>query len=763
MGKKKHQPEVDYQTIVETVPAIVFVAGTGLDGPWYYVSDWIEPILGFTVAEWTGNDVWARQIHPDDRDHVVGVEAQEVEAALASEDLKPDDTRSDDPRSERPWGTFYLDYRMLHKDGHVVWIRDNSVLVRAADGELLWHGVMMDITDQKLGEAQLERQSASQAAVARLGEHALGGMPIEELLSEACRICTEALGIDACLASRTGQEGDTLSLAAEYGWVSDQSARNEVRIASHSPGARALLSGKPVLVQDWDEETELEASEPLLKGGIKSSISVRIEGPSHPWGMFGAFSRKTHAFTEHDINFVVAVTNILADAIERQDAEDAMQHRALHDVLTSLPNRSLFADRLEQSLERVRRHPGSLAAILFIDVDHFKHVNDSLGHQAGDELLIGVATRLREAVRPTDTVARFGGDEFGLLLEEISSERVAIATAERIAASFARPFALDSGSQFVTSSIGIALADGHQDAETLLRDADAAMYRAKQRGRARYDVFDDDLRMRALARGRTENELRRALDMHELRLVYQPVVDLRDEHVSAVEALVRWDHPQRGVVSPGEFIEVAEESGMIERIGQWVIEQAVRDAARWEQLRPDQPPIRVGVNVSVQQLLSQRFPDSVSDAVRSAGIEAQTLALELDESVLRDEAEQIRSALRLLKRVGVRLAVHDFGTGDSSLRQLAALPIDTIKVHRRFVAALGSEDATGPIAHAVIATGTALGLNVIGLGAESPAQVEELRALGCNGAQGFLFAEPLDAAQISALLIEGGNLRRTLS
>jgi diguanylate cyclase (GGDEF)-like protein/PAS domain S-box-containing protein len=757
MGKKKRQPEVDYQTIVETVPAIVFVAGTGLDGPWYYVSDWIEPILGFTVAEWTGNDVWARQIHPDDREHVVGVEAQEVEAALASEDL-----RRDDPRSEHPWGTFYLDYRMLHKDGHVVWIRDNSVLVRAGDGELLWHGVMMDITDQKLGEAQLERQSASQAAVARLGEHALGGMPIEELLSEACRICTEALGIDACLASRTGEEGDTLTLAAEYGWVSDQSARNEVRVASRSPGARALLSGKPVLVQNWDEETELEPSEPLLKGGIKSSISVRIEGPSHPWGMFGAFSRRAYAFTEHDINFVVAVTNILADAIERQDAEDAMQHRALHDVLTGLPNRSLFADRLEQSLERVRRHPGSLAAILFIDVDHFKHVNDSLGHQAGDELLIGVATRLREAVRPTDTVARFGGDEFGLLLEEISSERVAIATAERIAASFARPFTLDSGSQFVTSSIGIALADGHQDAEALLRDADAAMYRAKQRGRARYDVFDDDLRMRALARGRTENELRRALDLHELRLVYQPVVDLRDEHINAVEALVRWDHPQRGVVSPGEFIAVAEESGMIERIGQWVIEEAVRDAARWEQLRPDEPPIRVGVNVSMQQLLSPRFPDGVSDAIRSSGIEPQTLALELDESVLRDEAEQIRSTLRLLKRVGVRLAVHDFGTGDSSLRQLAALPIDTIKVDRHFVAALGSEDATGPIAHAVIATGTALGLNVIGLGAESAAQVEELRALGCNGAQGFLFSEPIEASEINALLIEGGNLRRTL-
>jgi diguanylate cyclase (GGDEF)-like protein/PAS domain S-box-containing protein len=753
MGADKHQSGVDYQKIVEAVPAILFVAETGLDGRWLYVSDWIAPILGFTVDEWATNQVWARQVHPDDRDFVIAAEAEEVKAAL----------ESPGPEADLAWGTFYLDYRMIHKDGHIVWIRDNSVLRRVADGTLMWHGVMMDITDQKLAEERLERQSAAQAAVAQLGEHALTGMQIGELLEAACRISTEVLGIDACTASQLGDDGQTLDVRAEHGWLTDESLRHEVRLEERNPGARAVLTGRPVLVQDWDEETELERNEPLVRGGVKSSISVRIEGPSHPWGLFGAFSRKPKAFSEHDINFVVSITNVLADAIERQEAEDAMQHRALHDVLTGLPNRSLFADRLEQSLERVRRHPGTLAAILFIDVDHFKQVNDSLGHHAGDELLIGVATRLREAVRPTDTVARFGGDEFGLLLEEISSERVAIATAERIAAGFARPFMLDAGSQFVTASIGIALADGLQTSEALLRDADAAMYRAKQRGRARYDVFDDDLRMRALARGRTENELRRALDMHELRLVYQPVVDLRDEHVNAVEALVRWDHPQRGVLPPAEFIEVAEESGMIERIGQWVIEEAVRDARRWELMRPDRPPIRVGVNVSVQQLLNSRFSDNVDDAIKTAGIEPQTLALELDESVLRDEAAQIRTALRLLKRVGVRLAVHDFGTGDSSLRQLAALPIDTIKVDRRFVSALGTEDAAGPIAHAVIGTGVALGLNVIGLGAETLDQVVALRNLGCHGAQGYLFSKPIDAAGIDALLSQGGTLRRTVA
>jgi len=431
-------------------------------------------------------------------------------------------------------------------------------------------------------------------------------------------------------------------------------------------------------------------------------------------------------------------------------------------VITGLPNRSLFTDRLEQALERVRRHPGTLAAVLFIDVDHFKQVNDTLGHQAGDELLVGVATRLREAVRPTDTVARFGGDEFGLLLEEISSERIAIATAERIAAGFARPFALESGSQFVTASIGIAIASGPQDARALLRDADAAMYRAKQRGRARYDLFDDELRVRALARSRTENELRHALDAEELRLLYQPSVSLETERIEAVEALLRWEHPQRGTLAPAEFLQVAEESGMIERLGQWVIEQALRDAARWERLRQAERPLRVGVNVSVAQLLSMRFPDQVQDAIAAARVAPETVALELDESVLRDEAEQIRSALRLLKRLGVLLAVHDFGTGDSSLRQLAALPIDTIKVVRHFVAALGTEDANGPIAHAVISTGMALGLKVIGVGVQSADQARELRALGCHAAQGYLYCEPVSAQQIDALLAAGGALRRTL-
>jgi diguanylate cyclase (GGDEF)-like protein/PAS domain S-box-containing protein len=754
MAANEPQSDRDYQAIVETIPAIVFIADTGEHGAWRYVNDWIEPILGFTVEEWTADPtLWARQLHPEDRAEALAAEQKGVAELTAG--------LREGPREQ--WGSFLIDYRMLHKDGHVVWIRDSSMLVRSPDGTPLWHGVLMDISDQKQIEQELERRSAAQAAVARLGEHALAGTPIQELLDEACRTATEVLGIEAAAANQIRDERGALELRAEYGWHTPADLRNRDRFDPDSPSSYMLQSGKPLLVADWELETRFSRTDRVAEQGIRSSIGVRIEGPVSPWGIFRVFSTRPNVFSDSDVNFVVSIANVLADAIERQQAEDAMQHRALHDPLTSLPNRVLFTDRVEQALERVRRHPRSLAAILFIDVDHFKQVNDTLGHQAGDDLLVGVAARLREAVRPTDTVARFGGDEFGLLLEEVGSERDAIATAERIAAGFAKPFVLDSGSQFVTASIGIALADGHEDPQALLRDADAAMYRAKQRGRARYDLFDEDLRARALARGRIENDLRRALDFSELRLVYQPVVKLRDELMDGVEALLRWEHPQRGAMSPSEFIPVAEESGLIDRIGQWVIETALRDASRWAQALPDRPPLRLGLNISNYQLQNLRFPEQLAEAIQLSALDPACVYLELDESVLRDEAEQIRRSLPALKRIGVHLLIQDFGAGEASLTQLAALPIDAIKVGRQFVAELGSDGDAGRIARAVIATGSALGLDVIGAGAETNEQVEELRRLNGFGVQGFLFSPPVSAAEITDLLADDAGLKRTLA
>jgi diguanylate cyclase (GGDEF)-like protein/PAS domain S-box-containing protein len=754
------QPELnlsnDYQAIVESIPGIVFIASAAADGAWYYVNEWIEPILGFTVEEWTSNGaLWLERIHPEDRERVLAIEARtlaELENAPAGERIDQSDS-------------YAVDYRVLHKDGHIVWIRDSSVLVPNPDGgEPLWHGVLMDISDQKEIEQQLERRSAAQAAAAQLGRHALGGKPIAELLDEACESISGVLGADRVMATQTADGPLSVQIRATYGWDSTPEERGKREFSLRSAPGYTLSTGQPLLLNDWDNETQFEIDPMLAAAGIKSGITVRIEGPSRPWGLIGVFSTRANAFDDHDVNFVTLLANTLADAIERQQTDADMQHRALHDSLTGLPNRVLFTDRLTQALERSRRHTGSksLSAILFVDVDHFKNVNDTLGHQSGDELLIGVAARLREAVRPADTVARFGGDEFGLLLEEVANERDAIATAERIAAGFARPFALETSSQFVSVSIGIALADGHEDAQAVLSDADAAMYRAKQRGRARYDLFDVELRERALARGRLESDLQLAIEKGELRLEYQPIVLLESEVPYAVEVLLRWEHRQRGLIPPDEFIPIAEESGLIDGIGQWVIREALRDAARWQRLHPELKPLCLGINTSVHQLQNARFPEVLSEIITAAGVDPSIVNLELDERVLREEARHVHRTLEELKSLGARLLIHDFGGGSSSLTQLATLPIDAIKVERSFITALDTDDQPARIARAVIASGLALGLSVVGTGVESAEEVAELRRLGVKAVQGYFYSEPVCADTVGEILGDANRLKRTL-
>jgi diguanylate cyclase (GGDEF)-like protein/PAS domain S-box-containing protein len=743
----------DYQAIVESIPGIVFIAATDVEAPWHYVNEWIEPILGFTAEEWTTTPaLWLNQLHPEDRGFVLSAEAQELEAHTAAS------TPADVDRTPN----VFMDYRMLHKDGRVVWIRDSSVLVEGPDGTLQWQGVLMDISDQKEAALRLQRGAAAQAAVARLGRQALAGTAVAELLDEACSSLVEVLDAERARAMQVGDEPSTLTLRSSVGWEELPGEYQCRDVTPRTATGYTMLTGTPLLVTDWEREERFELHEDVRPIGLRSSMTARIEGAGHPWGTIAVSSARPDAFSEHNLDFLSSIANVLADAIARQQADEVMQHRALHDALTGLPNRVLFSDRLTQAIERSRRHANALSAVLFVDVDHFKHINDTLGHGAGDELLVNVASRLREVVRPTDTVARFGGDEFGLLLEEVSSERDAIATAERIAASFARPFVLETSSQFVTVSIGIALADGHADAGALLTNADAAMYRAKQRGRARYDLFDEDLRARVLARGRLESDLQRALELGEMHLEYQPIVRLGTETIYAVEVLLRWDHAHRGPVLPNDFIPVAEESGLIDRIGQWVLRESLRDAARWEQQFPDFTPLSLGINTSVPQLQNPRFPDLLGDIIASSGIDPMCVHLELDEHVLRGDAGQLQRALREVKRLGVRLLIHNFGTGASSLTQLATLPIDAIKVDRRFITRLSGHDEAARISRAAIATGLSLGLSVVGLGVETADEARELRRFGASSAQGDLYGGAVSAAEIGELIANPQRLRRTL-
>ncbi|MDQ1614777.1 MAG: hypothetical protein QOJ60_716, partial [Actinomycetota bacterium] len=372
-------------------------------------------------------------------------------------------------------------------------------------------------------------------------------------------------------------------------------------------------------------------------------------------------------------------------AIERKRVEVELAHQALHDALTGLPNRGLFLDRLAQALARIGRH-SSVLAVLFCDLDRFKVVNDSLGHGAGDTLLVDVARRLEGVLRAGDTAARFGGDEFVILCEDISGAHQAIAIAERVSEVLEAPFVLGDDEAFVRTSIGIAMASG-QDArpEALLRDADAAMYRAKERGGGVYEVFDDDMRARAVKRLETENALYRALERGEFSLHYQPQVSLGTGEIAGLEALVRWDHPDRGLVFPGEFIGSAEETGLIIQIGEWVLREACEQAARWAALRPNGEPVRMSVNLSARQCAHPDLVEMVATCLRESGVDPATICLEITETAVMADMEATVEVLDQLRALGVTLAIDDFGTGWSSLRALQRFPVDEVKIDKSFI------------------------------------------------------------------------------
>ncbi|SRR5581483_10409593 len=452
---------------------------------------------------------------------------------------------------------------------------------------------------------------------------------------------------------------------------------------------------------------------------------------------------------------------VARDVTERKNAEEQLVHQALHDALTGLPNRALFLDRLGLALSRLERRPG-LAAVFFLDLDYFKVVNDSLGHSAGDQVLVAVADRLQHSLRDGDTAARLGGDEFAVLCDDLIDEGEALQIAERLGAAVAaRPVSLAGRDLVVTVSIGVAFAS-HSAArpETLLRDADAAMYRAKERGRARYELFDAAMRARAVSRLETEAALREALDHEQLSLSYQPEVLLADGTLISAEALLRWSPGARlaGVgenAPPADFIAVAEETGLIVPIGGWVLHEACRHLAHWREVAPDRAPQSVSVNLSGRQLARTELPDIVEEALTTTGLPPSALCMEITESVLMDDLDVAVGALKALKAIGVEIAVDDFGTGYSSLAHLRRFPVDILKIDHSFVSGLGRNPEDAAIVRAVLALARTLDLTVVAEGVERPEQLHELRALGCERAQGHLFCAPLSEPAFADLLVNG--------
>ncbi|NJL02420.1 MAG: EAL domain-containing protein [Spirulinaceae cyanobacterium SM2_1_0] len=482
----------------------------------------------------------------------------------------------------------------------------------------------------------------------------------------------------------------------------------------------------------------------------KQTLSeLRLCPSERGWEIFEiTFSNLLHEPVVQGI--VVNAHNITA----RKLAEEKLLHDALHDALTNLPNRALFFERLSQAIARYRRHSSDLFAVLFLDLDRFKLVNDSLGHDAGDRLLIEAAQRLQDCLREGDTVARLGGDEFALLLESIEGLAIAEAIADRCKAALEAPFELNRKAICVSASIGIALPNGMPDSPSdILRNADTAMYHAKALGKSRRAVFAPSMYAQNLATLQLEIDLRRALELDELQVYYQPIVLLANGQISGFEALIRWQHPEQGCLNPSSFIELAEESGLIVPIGWWLCRQACQQLHTWQRQFPHYS-LTININLSGRQFSQPTLAEQVQTILQETALTPQSLKLEITETTIMESPETVRQTLAALKAMNVQLNIDDFGTGYSSLSRLQSFPIDTLKIDRSFVTAMAQDPQNLEIVRAIISMADSLGIDTVAEGVETAAQLEQLRAMNCKYGQGYWFAEALSAERAAALLAE---------
>ena len=470
----------------------------------------------------------------------------------------------------------------------------------------------------------------------------------------------------------------------------------------------------------------------------------------------GVFTARVGTSRIQELQTLSDTLNAVAGHMEAQVSELAVQ--AFYDPLTKLPNRALFVDRLERMLARTKRRKGSVA-VLFLDLDNFKLINDSLGHEVGDQLLLAVARRLQGSIRQEDTVARFGGDEFAIAAGEIAQVTDATRIAARVADQLASPFTLDGQEVYVSSSVGIALnRSEHAGPESLLRDADTAMYKAKVNGKARFELFSQDMQNQTAERLRLETDLRRAVERNELQVHYQPVVDLQSRQIVEVEALLRWEHPRRGFISPAEFIPVAEESGLIGPIGHWVLVQACRQARAWRDELGPGAPRKVSVNLSARQF-SPGLVKEIQRILREADLGPEGLKLEITEGILMRSEASTFAILFELKELQIDLALDDFGVGYSSLAYLKRFPFSSLKIDRSFVQRVGRDPEDAAIVRAIVTIAKTLHMNIVGEGIETVDQYEHLLALGCDRGQGYYFARPMTAHAVGDLLRAGSHRR----
>jgi diguanylate cyclase (GGDEF)-like protein/PAS domain S-box-containing protein len=796
--------------LVDRLPAAIYAAESGAEGQWLYASPQIKEILGFGAEDLIADPgLWARQLHPDDREWVL-----RSEAMLSGN------------------GRCQVEYRMVRRDGQVIWVLDDALLDEVGQGAIQ-HGLLYDITARKRTELLLAEHADIVERVAR-------GDELEATLIELATATEAVSGTARCVIeidARAGLGRSILSSAdgelsaADLDRFGPASHQADFAAPSGNPLGRVSLH-YPDLAVAQDEDGDLAgwaaslASVAVLRAaehaGVTLSMSLleatldatadgilvigadgRVLGYNQKfidmWRIDPAvlaseqdaqlrdsvldqlvdpeeFSRQadrlmaTPAECSHDeIEFLdgrfferysqpqridgITVGRVWSfrDMTLHRQLEQELRAQAFTDPLTPLANRTYFIQQVTAALGSSRRRKDSMA-VLLLDLDDFKTVNDSLGHVAGDALLIAVAERLRTCVADGDVAARLGGDEFVVLLRQLSGADDAVYAAERVLAALSAPLVVEGQTLTIRASIGIALPSADEDAGDLLRNADLAMYMAKRDGGGRCHCYAPAMHAEAMARLALKADLEHAIEADELIVHYQPVLDLRSFEIVSMEALVRWQHPERGLISPEEFVALAEESRLIDRLGSVVLRQACNQLAQWRRSIPAHRELTVSVNVSPRQLSDPGLIEEIQRALWVAGLPASALVLEITESSLATPAVDVVTVLNQLKDLGVALALDDFGVGYSSLGQLVNFPLDIVKVDKSFVDRLNGELSGAALLRAVLQVAEALSLETTIEGIEDEHQLQQVRALGCGRAQGFLLSRPLDVQAASDLL-----------
>ena len=679
------------------------VAGSYMIYDWNVEQDAVETegltrILGYLLEDTEPtSDWWREHIHPEDRQHI----RDQIATMLATSDR------------------YAVEYRVLNKDNQYIDVLDQGIVgQRDANGNSLRQvGSITDITARKRAEAALRQSEIKyQKLVTNLPGMVYQYLPCKDGADAFTYVSSSSNQLFELAPETVLQDADSL-------W--DLIHPDDLQSLQNSVAA-AIQHSLP-----WEWEGRIITPSGQLKW---------IQGHSRP--------QKTAAGEVWD--------GLLLDITERKQAEEHLQYNAFHDALTGLPNRALFIDRLMQAIARVKRHKDYLFAVLFLDLDRFKVINDSLGHLLGDQLLLAIASRLKVCLRPTDTVARFGGDEFTILLEEFNDFGDVLRLINRVQQKLTLPFTLNGQEVFTSASIGIALSTtGYDQPEDILRDADIAMYRAKAEGRACYEFFTADMHLQAVTRLQLETELRQAIDCQEFRVYYQPIVSLATGKLTGFEALVRWQHPQQGLVLPGQFMSTAIETGLSIAIDQWVLYEACRQTKQWQQLLHESvlnvQKLTISVNLGKPQFMQQQLVPQISQVLQQTGLDAKSLKLEIVESVIMEHGNGVTEKLKLLRNEGIHLDIDDFGTGYSSLARLHRFPINGLKIDRSFISG-GDVEQGLAIVETIVTLAKKLGVEVTAEGVETAEQLALVRRLNCESGQGYFFSSPLDSEAALALI-----------